>query len=216
MQISINQNLARIDRQRFNSSFVIEVKRGGKTFTSTAVAINKRVLLTAAHCIDQACTVSVVIGESYRLAEQRAKAIQWLIHPAYNPGKSFYENDLALIFLDEDLPAFTNWENFSSHLALVNGELLERIGFGGRDKQNTRTRANPIFKSLNFNKKTLVLEDEQSVVGDSGGPVYSIVDGQYQLIGIHSTLEGDNKTYAVNLAYYYDWIAAQLLWEDVI
>ena len=57
-----------------------------------------------------------------------------------------------------------------------------------------------------FSQKNFILTDDNSVIGDSGGPIYQVTENGHKLIGIHSTLEGTDKTYIVNLSHYKDWI----------
>ena len=46
------QNDSLINWNRFSSSLIIETKRGDSTYTSSAVAIGRNMLLTAAHSVD--------------------------------------------------------------------------------------------------------------------------------------------------------------------
>jgi V8-like Glu-specific endopeptidase len=205
--LPINKN---IKWSRFNSSFIIEVERGNQKYTSTAVAIDSRVLVTAAHCVDCAESVNLILGDNYKEPEAVQKVSQWRIHPGYNPSKSLYENDIAVIFLDKDLPEFTGIEAVWGNLTLSEESLIERIGFGGRNDENIRTWTNPSFESVTFNRRNFILKDSSSVIGDSGGPVYTEDSGVLKLIGIHSTLEGSDKTYVVNIGQYEKWISNQL------
>ncbi len=203
-------NLEKINWPRFNSTFIIVVNRGTQIFTSTAVAIDKRTLLTAAHCVDCADSIKLVVGKDYQNPKEVKEISEWVIHPGYNPSKSLYENDLAIVNLDEDLPYFTGLEAIADSTDLESHTTLERIGFGGRNNTNIRTWTNPSFQSVTFNRKNFILKDSRSVIGDSGGPIYSDEDGVLKLIGLHSTLEGRDKTYAVNLSQYKEWISGNV------
>lgn len=206
MQIQSQIHLDSFNWNRFSSTFIIEVKRGDSVFTSSAVALDSNMLLTAAHCVDCAEEVRLFIGDDYDNPIEIINASSWVIHPEYNPNKSFFENDLAIIYLNESLPRFTNVEAIDETIEVDALTTLERIGFGGRNGHNYRTWTNPLFESVTFNKKNMVLKDNLSVIGDSGGPIFKNDQGVLKLIGIHSTLEGDDKTYIVNLAPYKDWI----------
>jgi len=163
-------------------------------------------LLTAAHSVDQYENGRVLLGDSYRGSKKSVKIKRCIVHPAYNPGKSFYENDIAIIVLEHNLPEGIRIERLSTEVKITNGEVLDRIGFGMRENKNIRTWSNPTYISNTFGRKNFVLEDNLSVVGDSGGPIYKNDGGTLRLVGIHSTLEGSNKTYIVNIAKYVEWI----------
>lgn len=196
-----------IDWNRYDSTLIIEVVRDGKIYTSTAVAIAPNIILTAAHSVDCLTSARVYLGDDYgqRSDDQFIDVKRVSIHPGYNPSKSFYENDVAIVFLNRNLPSEMNLEVLSN-LEIKIGDKLERIGFGGRNKKNLKTWTNPIFKGQTFNKKNFILEDNKSVIGDSGGPVFYEDNGVKKLLGLHSTLEGESKTYIVNLSQYSDWI----------
>lgn len=198
--------LKNVDWSLYSSTVILEVKRSGKTFTSTAVAIGDSVLITAAHSVDGMDSASICIGRSYKDSQGKISVSECYIHPDYNAKDSLFKNDIAVIFLEEELPISVKAEDIPKSLNLRIGQHVDRIGFGSRESENRRTWTNPTYKGLSEEGKCLVLEDLNSVIGDSGGPVFSNVDGVVKLVGIHSTLEGTSKTYVVNLAYYFDWI----------
>jgi secreted trypsin-like serine protease len=197
---------AKLDWESFSSTLIIEVARDSKVFTSTAVVIGRNMLLTAAHSIDCFDGGRVLLGENYHTAKESIKVKKSIIHPEYNPSKSFFENDLAIVILEHNLPKNIKIESIKEDIALAPGDILDRVGFGERNNQNIRTWTNPTFKERTFNKKNYILKDERSVIGDSGGPIFKRQNGQTSLVGIHSTLEGADKTYIVNISPYISWI----------
>lgn len=188
------------------SALIVEVFRNGNPYTSTAVAINRKILITAAHSVVGFESASIYIGESYRDYDERFKVKDCVIHPDYDREKSLFQNDLALIVLEEELPELCKFEPISKTNSLKSGDLVDRVGFGSRNERNKRTWTNPTYKSRTEDMKNLILEDGHSVIGDSGGPIFKTVDGGVELVGIHSTLEGTSKTYVANLPFYLDWI----------
>ena len=211
MSENINMSMERrkklnIDWNLFSSTLILEVFRNGKAYTSTAVAVSDRILITAAHSVADWESANIYIGGSYRDHDERIKVVSCIIHPEYDRSHSLYQNDLALILLEGNLPSFCKIEKIPLVNDVAAGELLERIGFGSRNERNKRTWTNPIFRARTDDRKNLILEDEHSVIGDSGGPIFKRTKKGVELIGIHSTLEGSSKTYIVNLAYYQDWI----------
>ncbi len=215
--INIESSLqSHLNWNRFNSSFVIEVKRGNEIFTSTAVALNPYVAITAAHCVDCADEVVVLLGENYARPDSVMSAQKWIIHPGYDPRYSLYENDIAVLFLDDKLPNHLSYELLYDDIKLDHYAMIERIGFGGRDHKNVKIWTNPSYQSISFNKKNFLFNDNLSVIGDSGGPIYLEDEGHLKLIGLHSTLEGDHTTYAVNLSEYKIWIESLISLEEAI
>lgn len=196
----------KLDWESFSSTLIIEVVRDSKVYTSTAVVIGRNMLLTAAHSIDCFDGGKVLLGDNYATAKGSIKIKKSVIHPEYNPSKSFFENDLAIVILEHNLPKSVKIESINEDIILAPGDTLDRVGFGERNNQNIRTWTNPTFKERTFNKKNYILKDERSVIGDSGGPVFKRQDGQTSLVGIHSTLEGTDKTYIVNISPYISWI----------
>ncbi|MBT4791376.1 MAG: trypsin-like serine protease [Halobacteriovoraceae bacterium] len=196
-----------INWSRFSSTFIIETKRGNQVFTSTAVAISSHILLTAAHCVDCADEVKVILGNDYRRPQGVINITHQVVHPAYNPQNSFYENDVAILYTSEVLPNFTHIEEIDNDQISFDDLALERIGFGGRNNKNLKTWTNPSFRSVSYNKKNFILKDEKTAIGDSGGPVFANQQGKLKLIGLHSTLEGADNAYVVNLSQYIPWIA---------
>ena len=201
---------------RFNSSFIIEVKRGSEVFTSTAVALSPYIAITAAHCVDCADEVIILLGDDYSKPESVSSADKWIIHPGYDPRYSLYENDIAVLFLADKLPNYLSFETLIDDVQLDHYSMIERIGFGGRDHKNIKIWTNPSFQSITFNKKNFLFKDNLGVIGDSGGPLYLEDQGQLKLIGIHSTLEGDQTTYGVNLCEYKNWIESLISIEEAI
>ena len=198
-----DQNL-NLNWDRFTSCIMLEVKREEKVFNSSAVAIAKNILLTAAHSVDCYTNGIAIIDINGR--KQKIKIKNCIIHPEYNPGNSFFENDIAIVILSKNLPKEVRLERISEKIHLRAGEILERVGFGGRDNKNIKTWSNPIYIEASFNRKNFTLEDDNSVVGDSGGPIFQNKNGELKLLGIHSTLECKNKTYIVNVSKYINWI----------
>ena len=188
------------------STVIVEVSRDGKVFTSTGVLINEHALLTAAHSIDCADSIRIILTHDYNFITDTYDVSRCYIHPEYNPSSSLYENDIALLMLKEPLKRSVFFDEIPEDLTLSQDSVLERIGFGHRTKGNCRTWTNPQFQELLFNQKAFKLSDRYSFVGDSGGPIYVNEDGIRKLVGIHSTKEAGENTYVINLPYYKNWI----------
>lgn len=196
-------NAQAIDWKEFSSSALIEVNRSGNFFTSSAVVIRRNVILTAAHSVENIDEGYIHLAHHYNQSNQKIKFKKVIIHSEYNKDKSNYKNDIALVILENNLPESIKPAKFLEHNEFSDFN-VDRIGFGGRNGKNLRTWTNP--KIVDQKEDTLILKDELSVIGDSGGPIYK----DNKLVGIHSTLEGNDKTYAVYVPNYLGWINSQL------
>lgn len=196
-------NAQAIDWKEFSSSALIEVNRSGNFYTSSAVAIKRNVILTAAHSVENIDEGYIHLSHHYNQNNQKIKFKKVIIHADYDKSNSNYKNDIALVILEYNLPEILKPVQLQQHAELSNYH-VDRIGFGGRDGKNLRTWTNP--KVIEQKEDTLVLKDSLSVIGDSGGPIYK----DNKLVGIHSTLEGVDKTYAVYVPNYLGWINSQL------
>lgn len=192
-----------VDWHKFNSSALIEVNRGDNTFTSSCVIIRRNVILTAAHSVENIDGGHLHLGNSYSDKNQKIKFKKVIIHNQYNKSLSNFKNDIAIVVLEKNLPESIGPISISEGISFAEAN-VDRIGFGGRNGQNTRTWTNP--KVIDYQQNTLILKDQLSVIGDSGGPIYY----KNKLLGIHSTVEGSDKTYAVYVPNYIDWINENL------
>lgn len=186
---------------QLSGCLIFETFRNNDVFTSTCVALDSTTLLTAAHSaidIDAGFVHFNFLYDQKKNERLRVKDI--FIHPDYNESESLYLNDLAIIKLETPLPNSIATYNIGA----FNYQAIERVGFGGRDGKNIRTWTHA--KCLQVTDKFILCEDWCSTIGDSGGPLFIYENGKYTLIGIHSTLEGDQYTYAVKLEYFQEWI----------
>lgn len=185
----------------------------------SGVAVSKRRVFTAAHCITSLSKASVVKIQVYRDAlvsyseTADAEGIPTTLQSSsdYDRSASFYLHDHGTFELDRDLPEDLNYPSIpgsSPELAakvaslLKVGTQLERIGFGQRplrisgvvteEFENRRTWLKPVIQSAL--SEVLVTDDPGPRPGDSGGPVYLYIPGTgLVLVAIHSTWDPATK-----------------------
>lgn len=169
---------------KFNSVQKIIVKRENASFVSSCVFIDPYTALTAAHSVSN--SDSIYFNDN--------KASFYEVHPGYNKEESNYLNDLAIVRFKKP---FQDYAEISPEAV---GPIFYRVGVGLRNNRNDR--ACFLIKLLANKDKFNTFLDYTSVIGDSGGGVFN---SKFELIGIHSTKEG-NKIYTANLSHYMDWI----------
>lgn len=192
----------------FNSAFVIEVRRPNGVFTCTGIAVSSKYILTAGHCLSGRIKEVRVFNQNHYDPNSRFLKIKnFKIHPDYHPEQSLSRSDLARIELKKHLPR--NIQVFPLAVVINKNHTFYRIGFGMRNGENLRTVLKTSFLKLNLDDESLVLKDEFSVSGDSGGPILIEDQGYLYLAAIHSTLSfGPEGRFSLNplLAHKTNWI----------
>jgi hypothetical protein len=207
----ISPHLKAQDWDKYNSSLLIEVTRESGIYTCSGVAVSRQTILTAAHCLEgKIIKTRVFTEELYDPKKEGWEIRQFELHPSYDPGFSFYQFDIAKIYLKKRLPSFINI--YPTHKGINQKGRIIRVGFGKRNGENIRTLVIPILKNINHKNGLLELYDENSFSGDSGGPIFITIDNQIFLIGIHSTLSfGPEGKFSLNplLSHEGEWISSK-------
>ncbi|MEX0798984.1 MAG: trypsin-like serine protease [Bacteriovoracaceae bacterium] len=208
----IADDMADVEWEKFESSMLIEVKRGEEVFTSSAVAIQRNILLTCAHSVENFEAGRVFWNPRYNPESKNYLSFKKVvIHPDYCQSKSNYANDLAIIVLNGNLPSKARPAKIHANpFSVKKGMQAHRIGFGAREGGNIRTWTNPEILDYDSGSKSFILKDEFGKVGDSGGPVYLKINGKYKLFALHSTKEGADKSYTVSVSDHMHWIEKHL------
>lgn len=208
----LEDNLAEVEWEKFQSSALIEVKRGDKVFTSSAVVVARNALLTCAHSVEDIEGGRVFWDARYDPdSKNHIRFKRIFVHPKYDRRFSNYENDLAVVILNKNLPSRVRPAKFwSSPEKISPGMQAHRIGFGDRGGVNTRTWTNPVVQHYDKEAKSFCLRDRNGVIGDSGGPLYLKNGSRYELFALHSTREGEDKTYTVSVSDHMKWIQSNL------
>jgi len=196
------------DWNLFNSSLLLEVTRPSGVYFCSGVAVSKKIVLTAAHCLEgDVEDVKVFTQMSYNADQWYLPISKYKLHPKYNSEKSSYRHDVAKIILKNNVP---DWVNLH---AIYEGQMvygdLYRFGYGARHSRNIRTVMTPEFIRMNIREQILELNDKFSKSGDSGGPIFMKNGNQVYLLAVHSTFshgpEGE-FSYNPRLAPYLPWI----------
>ncbi|GHH04048.1 trypsin-like serine protease [Comamonas sp. JC664] len=155
----------------------------------TGTLVSPRVLLTAAHCVENADApqvYAVVFAEetAHASAAQRVRVAEGRLHPAWRPGV----NDIGVLLLAGDAPvtplALEPWALSSDSV----GRLARVVGFGSDAQGVTGLRRGGLSRITSVDANTFAIEaaPAMSCGGDSGGPVFVAHDGVEHLAGITS------------------------------
>jgi secreted trypsin-like serine protease len=211
-------NTDKIERATYIVQIIHELANGSpSSMLCTAVATDKRVLITAAHCFDKPNKAGEVVKSTKVLAtgelkianvpmEDMLEAESTYVHPQWNG--SF--NDIALVKLKKDLPAGSVLAGIELNISnLKNSTPVVLVGYGitgetatssAGVKRRTESMVDQIISSATFpntkieNQVRLLDTSGQkrsSCFGDSGGPAFvkdsSLVFGVTK--GVDSTVQ---------------------------
>jgi hypothetical protein len=211
----------------FESCVFLQVRRAKELFNCSAVKIGPRQFLTAAHCMDDIEEAFVITSKnksSIHIDEdEKLMVSNFSLHPLYRQDRSNYFHDWASFELTQDTPHIPIATLAKKRDLLTMKSPLLRVGMGDhqpsvRLKKRTLSwidigQSSPVDYFI-FDKSfsqthpvILKLNDRETKVGDSGGPVFMIspLTGEPLLLGLHSTREVINEdvfTYSVLLASY--------------
>lgn len=229
--VPANHTLARhVLSLRFQANTQKNLKTGTVTRTTeycSAVALNSRTLIAAAHCIPKGDKVSgYVIARNLDGSDFRVRVQDYIQHEKYILSSQTVDNDIALFLLESELPAHivsytsipaaTDQYNLAQFIIAGFGQYIE----GQTLLENSLRLRSGTAKTIDFKlqRRYFIADNsgETSVCsGDSGGPaLIQDSSGRYYVLGIASTVsytsdkEGKCNQEAIymNIRSYVNWI----------
>ncbi len=157
--------------------------------TCTGTLVAPRVVLTAAHCVENADApqvLSVVFAaETARaLGTERVRVIDGRLHPDWRAGA----HDIGVLILAHDAPVSPMPLSGMSLPGDVVGRTTRVVGFGLDDQGLTGLRRGGTARvsAVAAGNYSIERAPGMSCGGDSGGPSFLEVDGSEHLIGVTS------------------------------
>lgn len=181
------------------------MKTPGGSSVCTGSPISDHIILTAAHCVNDATEVRVAFKTNafcdtgFKISNSTTKVAKVLVHPGYRDDV-FAENDLALVKLENPLPS-----DYQISRLYDDDELLTRnailTGYGKTTEADSslvqlRTVKKELGENAFLNKSDMAklffnqTDDRGICNGDSGGPVFFETGKGLTLAGVNSVVRG--------------------------
>ncbi len=186
----------------------------------SATVVAPRVVLTAAHCVENLSpgdTVNFLSGATYLPPELSLSSHEWHIHPDYAGSSGGYGSppyDIAVLILDADArtqgvePIPINVEHY-----VLAGQIIQAVGYGTTEDGGWNTRRWWTTMPVVWEQALYYATDGQDVTGicsgDSGGPMLFDIPGQgIHVMGVVSSGEEGcvGLTFYPRTDAYVDWL----------
>ena len=183
-------------------------RNADNSLIGSGVLIEKNIVLTAGHVVDNPPAFFVISNKYYLLKEI-------IIHEEYN--EHLIWNDIAVVVLGSDVEGVVPAILTSEYDMLHKGKYLITVGFSKDIKKYSKVGVFFYYGTLMGEPnyiKFLTLKDT-IWFGDSGGAVYSIFGNEFKLVGIISTLSTDHdgmvyENSATKVKQYLPWIRSAI------
>lgn len=161
----------------------------------TGVIINENFVITAAHCVEDIRGTYVHFGLDFTSVKSlRRKILQVIGFPKYCPQCTEQEGlqntgDIAIVKFEGNTPPGFQPVKIANPQEVKIGALVTLAGYGenehGKYETILKTTSVPLseFSATEFSTNET---RSGSCAGDSGGPAYIAINGEYQLLGITS------------------------------
>lgn len=193
----------------------------------TGSILSKNVILTAAHCIPVTPPggkrmAQIVFSTDIKKAskENVRRVVEFAIHPEYKKTKKEESNaDFGMMKFEGEMPA--GYE-VATYLSPDDHQLIDmksRIVVAGYGLQDDKTklssdelRRGEVGVGGMWGKSELILDQRNRngvCSGDSGGPSFLQVNGEYHVLGVASRVSGDTEETVCSMAGIVGLVAMQ-------
>lgn len=186
---------------------VVALLASNGTLVCSGVILSEEVVLTAAHCLDNAIAI-VRIADDITGPKNDWHVREAMPHANYTGGAR--GSDLGLLLVgralpkvDHQLPDSNAWQSFAA---------IDVVGFGQRDEQGASGQQSRRSTEVTSVSDIRFRHGESSCYGDSGGAVFDSSSGTRRLVGIVSSGAADCKgeSNAVRVDAHLVWIEKHL------
>ena len=179
------------------SVVLMKAESGGSGWWCTGTVIAKRLVLTAAHCVEDAgagTKIRVMFGwsEPQSKPADYIKVTEWHHDPQYMATNNIAAgHDAAVLILASDAPAPAIPINRKAMTKDLVGKPVHVVGFGNDNGQagtgsGTKREIHTTVHSLEQGVVNIGHAGQSTCQGDSGGPSFMTIDGQVVVVGITS------------------------------
>lgn len=181
----------------------------------TGVIIDVRRIITSAHCVDTGDSEELQLITGKGRLTDATEALPVKLSEILSGQDHVYrarvykrheQQDLAIVEVDRNLD---NWVRKIHLSSLATGQRLVMAGYGKRSNKIGRIRSNPVdIVHIDDDDIWVTAEESGSCVGDSGGGIFEVHNGQAALVGIlnagHARCNAADRY--TNISRFSDWL----------
>lgn len=179
----------------------------------TGTIIGKRLIFTAAHCVDKPSRIMVLFGHNLKQAQIMIQASKIAVNTGYRQRRPFNVDigDVALIEIEQDIPPTHQVAKIvPAYYFPYDTDLLTIAGYGvtsGITKKNSGLLRQTKVRVIDgrYGDSEFVVDQTNgsgACYGDSGGPAFLYTKGQLLLIGVASRVGNNGADPCKGVAVY--------------